>query len=548
MIAARAKVVVIDDTPNNLLALGASLSNDFEMFMAITGEDGLALVEQHQPDIVLLDIMMPGMDGFEVCRRLKANDRLKNIPVVMVTALTDARNEEKGLQLGAADFITKPIVISTARQRIYNLIEREQLRRSNLDYQNHLEAKVAERTHELATAKELAEAANRAKNTLLSNMGHEFRTPLNAITGMLDLARHRAVDPKQISNLATASEAARDLLTMLNNLLDLSDLESRRLSVGQHCFELAPVMRRLATLFGEPATSKGIHLNFDVHASLSTRTLVGDPQRLGQVLSHLIDNAVKFTQEGHVSASVKVLREHHNGVELHFSVSDTGPGVAESDLSRIFLPFTQIDDSRTRRHPGAGLGLALAKNLVQLMGGHMWVNSKPGSGSTFDFNLRFSNPGAATTEAPDAMTGVRQISASQTLRSTHAGKRVLLIEGETVTRELIKHLLELADLRVSAALTLGDAAKHMDPEKPFDLVVIAVDTPDVNNPGQPHAPTVKSPGIANAPLIGTGLSALPSRENGWPLSEMHSYLEKPIHAQMLYEAVLSALSANKADA
>ena len=542
MIAARPKVLAIDDTPANLLTLGACMSDHFEMFMSTSGAEGLTLAAEHQPDLILLDIMMPGMNGFDVCKVLKSDPALQHIPVVMITALNDVASEERGLALGAADFIAKPFDVRTTLQRVSNLIEREQLRRANAEHQRHLEALVQDRTRDLQTAKELAEAANRAKNALLRNLGHEFRTPINAITGMLDLARYRATDPEQRKHLVTAGTAARELLTMLNNLLDLSDLEARRLDISPQSFEFKQVLNRIKTLHLEPATQKGLKLNLQIDPALSQRTLVADAVRLGQILSHLVDNAIRFTAQGSVTLTVSLQREHTDGPELLFSVQDTGPGIAESDRERIFLPFEQSDTSHTRTHTGAGLGLTLSKNLVALMGGHIWVHSDPGNGATFEFSLRMALPPLATAQALLDPHGASRIAASQNLRERHAGKRILLIESENITRELISHLLELADLRIEAVVTLEDALARV-PGQPFHLALMAVDTPDLVGLLEPGRFATRPDNMPDVPLIGMGFTALNSASLGWPKSDMRYYLQKPIHAQQLYETVWRALQA-----
>ena len=542
MIAARPKVLAIDDTPANLLTLGACMSDHFEMFMSTSGAEGLILAAQHLPDLILLDIMMPGMNGFDVCNVLKTDPALQQIPVVMITAMNDVASEERGLALGAADFIAKPFDVRTTLQRVSNLIEREQLRRANAEHQRHLEALVQDRTRDLQTAKELAEAANRAKNALLRNLGHEFRTPINAITGMLDLARYRATDPEQRKHLVTAGTAARELLTMLNNLLDLSDLEAQRLDICPQSFELGPVLSRLNTLHLEPASQKGLVLNLQIDPILSKRTLVADAVRLGQILSHLVDNAIRFTVQGSVTVVVSLQREYTDGPELLFSVQDTGPGIAEADRDRIFLPFEQGDTSHTRTHMGAGLGLTLSKNLVTLMGGHIWVHSAPGRGSTFEFSLRMALPAPTTTQASIDSHGARRIAASQSLRERHAGKRILLVESENITRELISHLLELADLCIESVVTLEDALARA-PGQPFHLALMAVDTPDLGGLLEPGRFAARPDNMPDVPLIGMGFTALNSAGLGWPKSDMRYYLQKPIHAQQLYETVLRALQA-----
>ena len=212
---AKPKILAIDDTPANLLALGAALGAEFDVQIATSGAAGLALAAQMAPDLILLDVMMPQMDGYETCRRLKAAPRLSAIPVMFVTALAESGAESAGLALGAADYITKPINVEIARQRIRNLLEREQLRKEIEVHRDHLEELVQARTVALSIARQAAQDASRAKTIFLNNISHELRTPMTAIMGMTELALRRAADPKQADQLGTVKRAAGQLLVLV---------------------------------------------------------------------------------------------------------------------------------------------------------------------------------------------------------------------------------------------------------------------------------------------------------------------------------------------
>jgi signal transduction histidine kinase len=387
MTALQTTILAIDDTPANLLTLGAALAADFDLRIATSGATGLRVASEIKPALILLDIMMPEMDGYETCRRLKADPHLCHIPVIFVTAATQPEAENAGLALGAADFITKPINVAVARQRICNLIERERLLVEVESQRDHLEQLVVARTQGLSIALEAAQAANRAKAAFLNNMSHELRTPMTAILGMAELAERRSTDPKQQAQLGKLKDAATKLLTLITDIVDTTALQSNRLTLANGNFHVSKVLATMDSLFGNEAAKKGLTLTFTADPVLANRPVFGDALRLEQVLQSLIGNAIKFTPQGHVRVTVLCAEESASHLLIRFEVHDTGIGVAKADQSRIFNLFEQVDDSLTRQFGGTGLGLALCRQIVALMGGSMGVDSEPGSGSRFWFTV-----------------------------------------------------------------------------------------------------------------------------------------------------------------
>ena len=386
-------ILAIDDTPANLLTLGAALEAEFDLRIATSGSAGLELAAEIAPRLILLDIMMPEMDGYETCRRLKADPLLRNIPVVFVTAASDPGAENSGLALGAADFITKPINVAVARHRICNLIEREQLRMEVEAQRDQLEQLVQARTEGLSIALEAADVANQTKSIFLRNMSHELRTSMAAILGMAELAARRATDPKQIAQLGKLKGAAATLLALISDLVDTTELQSNRLSLTSGNFTLRSVVDKIRELFGDAAAKNGIALHLEAEAALLDLPVLGDAIRLEQVLQGLLGNALKFTQHGSISATVQRLEEHARHILIRVEVRDTGIGIAQADQLRIFNLFEQADGSTTRRFGGTGLGLALCKQIIALMGGAMGVESEPGRGSRFWFTVQLRKLG-----------------------------------------------------------------------------------------------------------------------------------------------------------
>ena len=384
----RSRILAIDDTPANLITLGSALEGEFDVQFATAGAIGVALALRNPPDLILLDVMMPEMDGFEVCRRLKRHPLLQHIPVVFLTALNDPASECEGLALGAADYITKPINVETAHRRICNLLEREHLRKEVEGHRDHLEDLLLAGSVALSIAKEAAEAADHAKTLFLNNMTLELRTPMNAIIGLTELALGRASDAKQVEQLGKVQLASERLLELITQMMDLTGLQAKQLRLAQKPFKLATVLESLDKLLAPDAAQKGLAWSTDIQLECSSLTLQGDAVRLGQVLLAMAGNAIKFTPRGSVAVRITLVEQTDSQVVLAFEIRDSGIGIAPADQRRIFYLFEQVDVSSKRRHGGTGLGLALSRQLVELMGGECGVKSQPGVGSVFWFTAR----------------------------------------------------------------------------------------------------------------------------------------------------------------
>jgi len=414
-----------------------------------------------------------------------------------------------------------------------DITERKAVEAERQSHREHLEREVEARTSALRVARDAADSANRAKSTFLATMSHELRTPMNAIMGLTMLARMRATDTRQIAALDKVTMASRQLLALITDILDLSRIEAQRLDLQQAAFDLGQVVRNVRTMLEGQARARNIELLVGLDAAIADMALVGDAQRLGQVLLNLLGNAIKFTEVGHVRLSVAVVRQTESGVELRFEVSDTGIGIAADDLQRLFVPFQQVDDSLTRRHGGSGLGLVICKRLVALMKGEIGVDSRLGAGSVFWFTATLRR-GA---DAPAAPGGVASAPpALQLLRRRHAGAVILVAEDDPLNQDVTRGLLEEAGLEARIAAD-GERAVAMARELEHDLILMDLRMP-VMDGLEATRQILALPGRRRVPIVAMTANVQPEDEARCREAGMDDFLGRPVEAEHLYATLL----------
>ena len=416
-----------------------------------------------------------------------------------------------------------------------DITERKRIEIELQHHRHHLEKLVEERTAALFIAKEAAESANRAKTSFLANMSHELRTPMNGIMGMTSLALRRATDTTQIDQLTKVRQASEHLLSIINDVLDISRIEADRMHIEHDNFELSTVLETLSTLATPAATEKALSLAIHYQPNLCN-TLQGDAIRLGQILLNLTNNAIKFTVRGSVTISATLVEENSQSVLIRFEVRDTGIGISAEDQSRLFNAFEQADGSTTRKYGGTGLGLAICKRLVHLMEGTIGVKSQLGSGSTFWFTARLDK--ASEKMAPTDTQAMQMLEGK--IRYSHAGARILLAEDEPINQEVARELLESAGLVVDIA---NDGVEAVEMARRTDYHLVLLDLRMPNMTGLEAARAIRSiPGREKTPLLALTANAFAEDRIQCIEAGMDEHIGKPVKPEVLFETLLKWLS------
>jgi signal transduction histidine kinase/BarA-like signal transduction histidine kinase len=519
-------ILLVDDKAENLLALEAVLENpEINLIKTTSGNDALASLLDNEVALVLLDVQMPEMDGYETAQLMRAKDSTKFIPIIFVTAINKEQQYIfKGYSHGAVDYLFKPVDPDILRSKVNVFIELYRQKQI-------IENKVLE-----------LEAANRAKSEFLANMSHEIRTPMNGVIGMAELLKDTELTNSQREYLNMLKTSADNLMSIINDILDISKIESGKLVFEHVDFNLRSTIAEIIKIHNVKAQERGFDLIYNVSPDVPN-IILGDPSRLRQVLINLIGNAIKFTENGEIVVSVEVESRSEDKVFLHFTVSDTGIGIPEDKKKLIFDTFTQADSSTTREYGGTGLGLSICSRLLQMMKGKIWVESEVGQGSTFHFTAKF---GRVEQELPEEVVSSEyEHSGNQSNYNDRKKVHILVAEDNIINQKLAVRILEKEGYSIEVANDGEEVLEELKKEH-FDIVLMDVQMPKMDGIEATQAIRKSKDNTFNPeiPIIAVTAHAFEENTEKCLKAGMNSCVTKPFNREELFEEIEKLIPAD----
>jgi signal transduction histidine kinase len=531
-------VLIVDDDPGLQETLCDILNiSGVEAHAVGSASEATAWCDEHSPDLVLLDQGLPDASGLQLAALLKA--RTPTLPVVLLTGYVSADTAIAAVGL-VDDYLTKPVppneLIKVVRARLEqrrllmaNQALLVQLRETN----NLLESTVQERTQELRDARDEALEASRLKSQFLANMSHEIRTPMNGVLGAANLLATTSLTKEQQEYVDILTTSGQALLAVINDILDFSKIEAGRVELEALEFSVRDLFTGITRMFEAQAADKGLRLTFDVAPDVPD-CVVGDGGRLRQVLTNLVGNAIKFTDNGSVAVNLVVTDSAPNTANLRCEVTDTGIGIAEDDIPRLFSDFTQVDPSMTRRFGGTGLGLAISDRLIRMMGGAIGCTPNPGGGSTFWFTVPLPLPSHQPETQIAPVTGMAGPTPSGDLAED--GPVVLVVEDNEVNAVILTRMLALLGYRSKTVRSGADALAAAD-ETTFAAILMDCQMPVMDGFTTTRKLRERDGAGPRIPIVAITATATKEDQARCFEAGMDDYLPKPIMMERLVEVL-----------
>ena len=516
-------ILLVEDNPADArlidIYLKEGFGNSFVLSVCDSMFETLALLSKTIFDVIILDLSLPDSNGLETFTKVYKHS--PEIPIVVLTGLEDESMGINAMKLGAQDFKVKDKVKGEELKRSINY----SIERSNL------KKELFENTKKLESQKKLEEIME-AKEQFLANMSHEIRTPMNAIVGFTDLISKTKLSPDQQKYIDAIKISGENLLVIINDILDYSKIQSRKLNFEQIDLSLSAAITTVYDLMLPKSIEKDILLSTNIDKNIPDN-LMGDPVRLNQILLNLVGNAIKFTEKGEVKIGVDLIQYQDNTVELEFAITDTGIGIAQNKLALIFEGFTQASDETTRKYGGSGLGLSIVKQLVELQGGSVSAQSHIGEGSIFKFKLKFKKNLNPKAEVKNSIQDEQ--------RAAVEGLNVLLVEDNLLNQILAEKVLSDWKWNVSIAED-GKAALEKVGKNKFDVILMDIQLPEMD--GYQVTRHIRQDFAfpkCDTPILAMTAHALAGEAKKCQNAGMNDYISKPFNAQVLYSKIISIL-------